>query len=56
MKKSGIENWDTLSNREKKLYPRKVKSYCFSCDMALVRPGGKCPNCGSRMTKRRLLR
>lgn len=46
MRKALIENKDVLSNREKSLFPRKVKSYCGSCDMAIVRIGAKCPVCG----------
>jgi len=55
MRKQGIENIDVMSNREKALMPRKVKFYC-GCDRAIVGPWRKCPVCGSRNPKRRLLK
>jgi hypothetical protein len=48
-----IVNWD-ISNREKSLMPRKTQFYC-SCDAAWVRPWKKCPKCGARNGRRRLL-
>jgi spore coat polysaccharide biosynthesis predicted glycosyltransferase SpsG len=44
-----------LSNRQKALLPRKTKFWC-SCDFAIVRPWVKCPQCGTRNRKRRLLK
>jgi spore coat polysaccharide biosynthesis predicted glycosyltransferase SpsG len=55
MKKRDIENIDIMSNRKKALMPRKTKFYC-GCDMAMVRPWVKCPVCGQRNGKRRLLK
>jgi spore coat polysaccharide biosynthesis predicted glycosyltransferase SpsG len=55
IKKALIENAEFLTNREKNLTPRKTRFYC-GCDMALVRPGGKCPKCSSRQGKRRLMK
>jgi len=47
-------DWD-ISNREKSLMPRKTKFYC-ACDTAQVRPWKKCPKCGTRNGRRRLLK
>jgi rubrerythrin len=47
---------DVLSNREKTLRPRKTKFWCGFCDRAIVRPWVKCPVCGHRNGKKRLLK
>jgi len=36
------------TNRQKKLKARHSRSWCHSCDRALVSSGSKCPNCGIR--------
>ena len=43
-----------LSNRDKKLKPRKTQYWCACCDGDLVAPGSKCSRCGKRDAERRL--
>jgi Zn finger protein HypA/HybF involved in hydrogenase expression len=57
MKKKPIDDEGAvLSNREKALMPRKTKFWCSGCDRAIVRPWVKCPVCGKRNDKKRLLK
>lgn len=44
----------TLTNREKKLAPRRKKHYCNHCDASMVACGGKCKFCGQKDKPRRL--
>ena len=58
-----IERWEydpntpelmhSLTNREKRLEPKKGKTFCGSCDMAMVSDGQKCPRCNYRHGVRR---
>lgn len=42
------EEYQYLSNRDKKRLPKKGFGYCFSCDKVLVSEWEKCPCCGKR--------
>lgn len=35
-----------MTNREKKLAPRRTKYWCFGCDRNLIAPAQKCSVCG----------
>jgi len=41
-------------NRQKVLEPRRTLFWCEHCDRARVAPGGRCPVCRQRASKRRL--
>lgn len=41
------------TNREKKLAPRKSRSYCPACDKNIVSDGSKCKTCKTRKQPRR---
>jgi len=43
-----------LSERDKKLSPRRAKYWCNACDGNMVAPGSRCSACGKKDGKRRL--
>jgi len=42
------------TNREKRLTPKKGKTWCGGCDAALVGEWEKCPLCGCRNGTKRM--
>lgn len=51
-----VKNLDEykMTNREKRLQPRKNTFWCDHCDMQIVTEWKKCPVCGNRNGSRRL--
>lgn len=43
-----------LTNRQKRLAPKRVKFWCWGCDAQIVTNWKKCPVCGTRNHPRKL--
>jgi len=43
-----------LTNREKKLTPKKASFYCHHCDGGLIGENERCLNCGLKSGRRKL--
>lgn len=42
-----------ITNRDKKLSPRRTKFWCWGCDANHISPGGKCKVCGYKDPSKR---
>ena len=54
MKKNYYDSDYPMTNRDKKLQPKRGNTYCGGCDRQLVPDGAKCDFCGWYRGKYRL--